>query len=120
MSESRILIIDQDMKRAEHVANLLEFMDFTPRSAAEADDLDLTRARGSDWVAVVVGDIGDGKSFEGFARWLADESLHPPVLELPGHESDARWRRHLHPQAVWPLAYPIRRTQLQEALRTSI
>ena len=117
MSESRILIIDQDMKRAEHVANLLEFMDFTPRIAAEADDLDLTRARGSDWVAVVVGDIGDGRSFEGFARWLAGESLHPPVLELPGHESDARWRRQLHPQAVWPLAYPIRRTQLQEALR---
>jgi len=117
MSESRILIIDQDMRRAEHVANLLEFMDFTPRIAADADDLDLTRARGSDWVAVVVGDVGDGKAFDGFARWLAGESLHPPVLELPGHAADARWRAHLHPQAVWPLAYPIRRTQLQEALR---
>ncbi len=117
MSESRILIIDQDMKRAEHVANLLEFMDFTPRIAAEAADLDLTRARASDWVAVVVGDIGDGKDFDGFARWLAGEPLHPPVLELPGHDSGAPWRAHLHPQTVWPLAYPIRRAQLQEALR---
>ncbi|MFC5568981.1 sigma-54 dependent transcriptional regulator [Lysobacter yangpyeongensis] len=117
MSESRILIIDQDMKRAEHVANLLEFMDFTPRIAAEAGDVDLARARGSDWVAVVVGDIGDGAAFDGFARWLARESLHPPLLELPGHAADAAWRAHLHPQAVWPLAYPIRRAQLQEALR---
>ncbi|GAB3093951.1 sigma-54 dependent transcriptional regulator [Lysobacter terrae] len=117
MSESRILIIDQDMKRAEHVANLLEFMDFTPRIAAEADDLDLARARGSDWVAVIVGDIGDGRGFEAFARWLARESLHPPVLELPGQAEDAAWRTYLHPQTVWPLAYPIRRAQLQEALR---
>jgi sigma-54 dependent transcriptional regulator, flagellar regulatory protein len=117
MSESRILVIDQDMKRAEHIANLLEFMDFTPRIAADAADLDPTRLRGSDWVAVILGDVGDGAGWRQFARWLAGESLHPPVLELPGHAADAAWRACLHPQAVWPLAYPIRRTQLQEALR---
>ena len=55
MSESRILLIDSDMARAERIATLLEFMDFTPRIAAEAGDIDLTRARASDWVAVVVG-----------------------------------------------------------------
>lgn len=117
MSESRILVIDQDMRRAENVANLLEFMDFVPRIAADAADLDLSRVRGSDWVAVVVGDTGDGESFAAFAQWLAGQALHPPVLELPGHPADASWRASLHPQAVWPLAYPIRRPQLQDALR---
>ncbi len=117
MSESRILVLDQEIERAERVATLLEFMDFTPRIVADAAELDLSRARASDWVAVVVGDVGDGAAWTKLAQWLAAQSLHPPVLELPGHAGDAGWRAALHPQAVWPLHYPIRRTELQEALR---
>ena len=117
MSESRILVLDQDLERAERVATLLEFMDFTPRIVADAAELDPARARASDWVAVVVGDVGDGKSWTRLAQWLATQALHPPVLELPGHPIDAAWRAALHPQTVWPLHYPIRRTELQEALR---
>jgi sigma-54 specific flagellar transcriptional regulator A len=117
MSESRILVLDQDGARAERVATLLEFMDFTPRIVDDAADIDLGRARGSDWVAIVVGDVGDGDGWQVFASWLATQALHPPVLELPGHAADAAWRASLHPQSVWPLAYPVRRTQLQEALR---
>lgn len=117
MSESRILVLDHDMERAERVATLLEFMDFSPRIVTDAGDIDLTRARGSDWVAVILGEIGDGASWNQFAQWLAKQSLHPPVLELPGHDASAAWRAALHPQTVWPLHYPIRRTELQEALR---
>ncbi|MEN1941502.1 sigma-54 dependent transcriptional regulator [Luteimonas sp. MJ174] len=117
MSESRILVIDRDGARAERVATLLEFMDFTPRLVDDAGDIDLDRARGSDWVAIVVGAVGNGEGWQRFAAWLATQALHPPVLELPGHDADAAWRASLHPQSVWPLAFPIRRTQLQEALR---
>ncbi|HEY5850076.1 MAG TPA: sigma-54 dependent transcriptional regulator [Lysobacter sp.] len=117
MSESRILVLDHDLERAERVSTLLEFMDFSPRIVLDAADIDLTRARGSDWVAVILGDVGDGASWQAFAGWLAKQSLHPPVLELPGHAADAGWRAALHPQTVWPLHYPIRRTELQEALR---
>lgn len=117
MSESRILVVDRDDARAERVATLLEFMDFNPRIVDDAADIDLARARASDWVAIVVGDVGDGASWQAFANWLAKQSLHPPVLELPGHAADAAWRGSLHPQSVWPLAFPIRRAQLQEALR---
>ncbi len=117
MSESRILVLDRDEARAERVATLLEFMDFNPRIVDDAADIDLSRARGSDWVAIVLGDTGDGASWQAFAAWLATQSLHPPVLELPGHAADAAWRPSLHPQSVWPLAFPIRRAQLQEALR---
>jgi sigma-54 dependent transcriptional regulator, flagellar regulatory protein len=117
VSESRILVLDQDGARAERVATLLDFMDFNPRIVDDAADIDLGRARASDWVAIVVGDVGDGASWQAFAAWLATQALHPPVLELPGHAADAAWRASLHPQSVWPLAFPIRRTQLQEALR---
>ena len=117
MSESRILMLDRDIVRAERVATLLEFMDFSPRLVDDLADLDLTRVRASDWVAVVVGDIGDDPLWPAFAQWLAGQALHPPLLELPGHSADAAWRSHVHPEAVWPLAWPIRRSQLQEALR---
>jgi sigma-54 specific flagellar transcriptional regulator A len=117
MSESRILLVDQDMDRAEHVATLLEFMDFTPRIVTEASDVDLKKARGSDWVAIVVGDTGGGGDWQGLVDWLAAQPLHPPLLVLPGHAADAPWRAALHPETQWPLDYPIRRVQLQEALR---
>src|SRR5690606_41373743 len=90
---------------------------FTRRRVADAARSDLARGRASDWVAVVVGDVGGGASWGAFAQGLAAQSLHPPVLELPGHAADAPWRGRLHPQSVWPLAYPIRRAQLQDALR---
>ncbi len=121
MSESRILLLDQDMARAERIATLLEFMDFTPR-IAEPGDVDLTRARASDWVAVIVGDVGadtsaESRAWSRFVEWLGAQPMHPPVLELPGLAADAAWRAHLHPETVWPLEYPIRRPQLQESLR---
>lgn len=117
MSESRILVVDGDMSRAERVATLLEFMDFNPRLVADAADLDLARAKASDWVAVVVGDVGDAAAWSAFADWLSRQPLHPPLLVLPGHEERAPWRALVHPDAVWPLDYPIRRPQLQDALR---
>ncbi|MGH8084407.1 MAG: sigma-54 dependent transcriptional regulator [Lysobacter sp.] len=117
MSESRILLIDQDMDRAERVATLLEFMDFTPRIVTDAADVDLKKARASDWVAVVVGDPGTGAAWDGFVDWLGAQPLHPPLLVLPGRNDQAPWRARLHPETLWPLDYPIRRTQLQEALR---
>ncbi|WP_440977029.1 sigma-54 dependent transcriptional regulator [Pseudoxanthomonas winnipegensis] len=115
MNTARILVIDQDMDRAERVATLLEFMDYTPRIVAEVADLDLGRARPNDWMAVIVGDV-EASALVTFTSWLSTQPLHPPVLELPGHAPDAAWRAPLHRQTVWPLDFPVRRTQLQDAL----
>jgi sigma-54 specific flagellar transcriptional regulator A len=115
MNTARILVIDQDMDRAERVATLLEFMDYTPRIVAEVADIDPARARPTDWMAVIVGEVDDA-ALAGFTAWLAKQPLHPPVLELPGHAPDAAWRAALHRQTVWPLDFPVRRTQLQDAL----
>lgn len=117
MSESRILVVDGDMARAERVATLLEFMDFTPRLVADAADIDLSRAKASDSVAIVVGDVGDPEAWSKFVDWLSRQPLHPPLMVLPGHDERAPWRSLVHPDSVWPLDYPIKRPQLQEALR---
>jgi sigma-54 specific flagellar transcriptional regulator A len=117
MSESRILLLDRDTARAERLAALLEFMDFTPRIVDDVADVDLARAHGNDWVAVVVGDVDGDPAWPGFVDWLARQALHPPLLELPGNPADASWRSSIHPAAVWPLAWPVRHQQLQDALR---
>ena len=116
MSESRILVLDRDMERAERLATLLEFMDFNPR-LAEPADVDLKRARPSDWVAVVVGDVEGDPAWPGFVDWLGAQALHPPLMLLPGQDTKAGWHDRFHPETVWPLDYPVRRAQLQEALR---
>ena len=116
MSESRILVLDRNMDRAERVATLLEFMDFTPR-LAEPGDIDIKRARPSDWVAIVIGDVTDDPAWPTLVQWIGAQPLHPPLMLLTGHAENATWRAALHPETIWPLDYPIRRVQLQEALR---
>lgn len=117
MSESRILVIDADDARSERLATLLEFMEFTPRILLDAADLNLGRARATDWIAIIVGDVGDTAAWERCVAWLAAQPLPPPVIVLPGPAEDAGWRKQLHPDMVWPLDYPVRRHQLQDVLR---
>ena len=117
MSESRILVVDGDDARTERLATLLDFMDFTPRIVADAADIDLGKARATDWVAVITGDVGDAAAWDGFIAWLGAQPMHPPVIALPAPADADGWRRHLHPEMVWTLDYPIRRNQLQDVLR---
>ena len=116
MSESRILVVDADDARTERLATLLDFMDFTPRIVVDAADIKLDKARATDWVAVIAGDVGDAAAWDAFADWLSRQPMHPPVIALPG-AGDEGWRRRLHPDAIWSLDYPIRRNQLQDVLR---
>jgi CheY-like chemotaxis protein len=59
VSESRILVLDNDAVRAERTVALLEFMDFNPRWVSDAADFDLGRQRQNDWMAVIVGSLDD-------------------------------------------------------------
>ena len=95
MSESRILVVDADDARTERLATLLDFMDFTPRIVVDAADIKLDKARATDWVAVIAGDVGDAAAWNAFADWLSRQPMHPPVIALPG-AGDEGWRRRLH------------------------
>lgn len=117
MSESRILLVDTDDGRAERLATLLDFMDFTPRIVADAADIHLDKVRPNDWVAIIAGDVGDQAAWDAFIQWLAKTPLHPPVITLPEQPDNAGWRQFLHPEMVWALDYPVRRSQLQDILR---
>ena len=79
MSESRILLLDNDAVRAEHTVALLEFMDFNPRWVADAADFSTGRYRQNDWMAVIVGELDDSDSSASLYQWLGQSSLPPPL-----------------------------------------
>jgi len=117
MSESRILLLDNDAVRAEHTVALLEFMDFNPRWVADAADFSTGRYRQNDWMAVIVGELDDSDSSASLYQWLGQSSLPPPVLLIDG-DAPAFARRHgLHEANVWPLEAPLRHAQMEALLR---
>ena len=116
MSESRILVIDADPARAERLSGLLEFMDMNPRWAADTTDIDLSRHRQSDWLAVIVGDAAAADA-AGFFAWLAQSPLPPPVLLLDADAGTFAMRHGFHPAGVWSLETPIRHAPLESLLR---
>ena len=117
MSESRILVIDADAARAEHLNGLLEFMDLTPRWVDSVADLSLDKHRPNDWMALVVGKLEDAAKAAEFFAWLGSSKLPPPVLLLDGDCAAFARANTLHEASVWPLETPIRHAQLEACLR---
>lgn len=117
MSESRILVLDSDAVRAERTLALLQFMDFNPRWVAEATDLDLSRQRPNDWMAVVVGELADSTDTAQFFGWLARSALPPPVMMLDPDVAPQAMDAGIHEANLWPLEWPLRHAQLEGLLR---
>ena len=116
MSESRILVIDSEGVRAERTVALLEFMDLNPRWVTDVGDIDTSRHRVNDWMALVVGTIEDPARAMPFFHWLAGTGM-PPVLLAEG--DPLAFARHyaLHEANVWPLEQPMRHAQMEALLR---
>nr|MBV6631176.1 sigma-54-dependent Fis family transcriptional regulator [Oceanococcus sp. HetDA_MAG_MS8] len=113
MSESRIVVIDQDEDRAREIGAILHFLDFTPcvfedLAAAQASDI-----RPRDALAVVLGQLPLGGSHD-FAQWWTSDPKHAPALLLPEYGEDTL---SFDPTDVWQLAYPVQQSQLTEILR---
>lgn len=113
MSESRIVVIDQDEDRAREIGAILHFLDFTPcvfedLATAQASDM-----RPRDALAVVLGRLPLGGSHD-FAQWWTADPKHAPALLLPEYGEDTLT---FDPTDVWQLAYPVQQSQLTEILR---
>ena len=117
MSESRILVIDDDAARAERIAAVLDFMDFTPQVIGCASEIARANHDPQDWLALVVGGIADESAWQEFLSWLRRDPLHPPLLGLPQHHYDGASRFGLNELNFWALDYPIKQPQLGELLR---
>ncbi len=119
MSESRILVIDDNGPRAERIGAVLDFMDLTPSVYQCVSELNLERRDPQDWLAVVVGEIADESLWNTFMQWLRRDPLHPPLLALPMHHYEGAEKFGLNEANFWPLDFPIKQPQLVELLRRS-
>ena len=117
MSESRILVLDNDAVRAERTVALLEFMDFNPRWVADAGDFDTSRQRGNDWMAVIIGNLEQSAATDALFAWAGHGALPPPVMLIDGDTSAFAHRHGLHEANVWPLEAPLRHAQMEALLR---
>ena len=117
MSESRILVLDNDAVRAERTVALLEFMDFNPRWVSDAADFDLGRQRQNDWMAVIVGSLDDSAASTALYHWRGGSSRPPPVLLADGDASAFAQQHGLHEANIWPLETPLRHAQMEALLR---
>ena len=116
MSESRILVVEADDARAERIGALLDFLDFTPKRVGAVDELELSRVKPRDFLAVVVGGVEDLADFRRFGGWLSKAALHPPLLVLPALHGLTE-QLGVHPEQVWALDWPLRHAQLEGHLR---
>lgn len=117
MSESRILVLDNDAVRAERTVSLLEFMDFNPRWVADPADFDHRRHRATDWMTVIIGGLEPGERSEALFAWAGQGALPPPVMLIDGDASAFAQRHGLHEANVWPLEAPLRHAQMEALLR---
>ena len=117
MSESRILVLDNDAVRAERTVALLEFMDFNPRWVADAADIDTARHRPNDWVAVIIGSLDPGARSDALFAWAGKGALPPPVMLIDGDAAAFAQQHGLHEANVWPLEAPLRHAQMEALLR---
>jgi sigma-54 specific flagellar transcriptional regulator A len=117
MSESRILVVDNDAVRAERTVALLEFMDFNPRWVADANDFDVTRHRPNDWMAAIIGSLDNSDRSDALFAWLGKGALPPPVMLIDGDTTAFAQQHGLHEANVWPLEAPLRHAQMEGLLR---
>jgi len=82
MSDSKVLVIDADEQRAETLAAILRFIDYTPVLVSSLTQFSLEGRSPHDWLAVIVGQEDDWPALERFATWLKRDRYHPPLLVL--------------------------------------
>ena len=119
MSESRILVIDADSRRSEILASILQFIECRPLLLGDASELNVAEHQQQEWLAVVIGKVGDWDALKRFADWFTRDRYHPPLLVLPEFHEQVLQKLAIDPLACMALDYPFRYAQLHDLLRRS-
>jgi len=113
MSDARILILDRDPDRAASLSAALEFIGYAARRLGDVEVLAAQDHRPRDWVAVILGQIGNADDLRAFVDWLRADPRHPPLLTLPEHRGQSYG---LNDAECWAVETPVRYQQLGEIL----
>ncbi|MGB1579979.1 MAG: sigma-54 dependent transcriptional regulator [Nevskiales bacterium] len=115
MSESRVLILENDADRADKLVTLIDFMDLNPRLCTQVAEV-TGQHKPNDFIALLIGDASK-KDIGKLTSWLQSDPLHPPVMLLPPHGADFAEDQGLEAETCWRLDYPLRSHQLSEVMQ---
>lgn len=116
MSDSRILILDENVERVSQISAVLDYLDMTPRVVEDISAIDLEKVTAKSWLAVLVGDVTPGVAVDAFIDWFGKQQ-HPLVFVLKAAEGHEAWFEKIRPESISLLDFPIRRGEMSEALR---
>ena len=119
MSESRILVIDSDSTRAGTISDILKFIDCSPVLVADAAEIRTSEKSPQDWLAIIIGRVGQWDSLARFGEWLKHDRYHPPLIVLPESYDQVLQRLGMDPTACMQADYPFKHAQLHELIRRS-
>jgi sigma-54 specific flagellar transcriptional regulator A len=117
MPESRVLVIDKDLTRSQSTAAVLRFIDHVPELLSSPAEMNLAARRPGDWLAIIVGDVGDWEALARFGEWLKRDRLHPPLLVAPAALERVLTQLGFDRSACFALDLPLRYAQLNDMLR---
>ncbi|MDX1496061.1 MAG: sigma-54-dependent Fis family transcriptional regulator [Salinisphaeraceae bacterium] len=117
MSESRVLILENDSDRADKLVTLIDFLDLNPRLCTDINEV-TEQHQPSDFIALLVGEAVNA-DISKLTQWLQSDPLHPPVLLLPPHGDDFADSQGLESETCWRLDYPLRSQQLSEVMQSA-
>ncbi len=113
MTDTKVVVIEQDAVRAASWAAVLRFLDYEPIVVNAVSDLDWPAPDQLDWVAVMVGEGNSTGAMRELLARLRDYDGCMPILSANGglgHDSDEH-------SAQLELELPVRYPQLSAALR---
>lgn len=111
----KVLVVDEDPRRAGQISSRLKFLNFEPVNVATVDELKGIR---SDGVAIMVGDVSHDAGAAQRVGELAETYSSLPVLKLK--TDDGGDTLELKGAHIWPVDAPLRRAQLQHLLDRAI
>ena len=111
MSESRILVIDEQEDRRRQITTILDFIDFSPRGVEEFEAEPSSRPR--DFIACVLGEQSAADR-AAFLEWLTADPQHPPLLLL---DRQPDLEGQLDAADMWPVQTPVKYQQIADILR---
>lgn len=117
MSDSRILILDENVERVSQISAVLDYLDMTPRVVEDISAIDLEKATAKSWLAVLVGDVTPSPATDAFFNWFGEQPQHPLVFGLKTADGRDAWCDKIRPESLSILDFPIRRGEMSEALR---
>ncbi|MFK8029911.1 MAG: sigma-54 dependent transcriptional regulator [Gammaproteobacteria bacterium] len=114
---AKVLVIDQDIERAQITQRALEGIDYKSVVVTDLDDLSDAGSVKSNYIAVMLGKVSSASALDTFLKKGRPGANHVPFLMLPESADDPSLFDQLDPELAWSMHSPVRSPELASLLQ---